>query len=94
MIPGVGKAIKNMDMDDDAFKNIEAIIQSMTPIERDNPTVLNGSRRRRIANGSGTTVQEVNQLIKQFDETRKIMKMASSGKNLKRMMNNLTAAKR
>ncbi|MFP4060237.1 MAG: signal recognition particle protein [Bacteroidales bacterium] len=87
MIPGVGKAIKNLDIDDDAFKGIEAIIHSMTPQERENPQVLNGSRRKRIANGSGTSIQEVNRLIKQFDETRKMMKMMSGGgKNLARMM--------
>ena len=87
MIPGVGKAIKNLDIDDDAFKGIEAIIHSMTPEERENPTVLNGSRRKRIADGSGTTIQEVNRLVKQFDETRKMMKMMSGGgKNLARMM--------
>jgi signal recognition particle subunit SRP54 len=86
MIPGVGKALKNLDMDDDAFKGIEAIIHSMTPEERSNPNVLNGSRRKRIANGSGTTIQEVNRLIKQFGETRKMMKMMSGGKNLSRLM--------
>ncbi|MFO7616625.1 MAG: signal recognition particle protein [Bacteroidales bacterium] len=89
MIPGMGKALKDVEMDDDSFKSIEAIIQSMTPEERENPTVLNGSRRKRIALGSGTTVQEVNQLVKQFDETRKMMKMAATGKNLSRMMGNL-----
>lgn len=88
MIPGMGKMLKKIDIDDDAFKGIEAIIQSMTPEERNNPTVLNGSRRKRIADGSGTTVQEVNKLIKQFDETRKMMKMMSSGKG-KNMMQNL-----
>ncbi|MEN8120377.1 MAG: signal recognition particle protein [Bacteroidota bacterium] len=86
MIPGVGKAIKNMDIDDDAFKGIEAIIQSMTPLEREKPSVINGSRRKRIAAGSGNSIQEINRLIKQFDETRKMMKMMSGGKNLSRMM--------
>lgn len=86
MIPGVGKAMKNLDMDDDAFKGIEAIIHSMTPDERSNPTILNGSRRKRIAIGSGTTIQEVNRLIKQFGETRKMMKMMSGGKNMSKMM--------
>ncbi len=86
MIPGVGKAMKNLDMDDDAFKGIEAIIHSMTPGERSNPTILNGNRRKRIAFGSGTTIQEVNRLIKQFGETRKMMKMMSGGKNLSKMM--------
>ncbi len=91
MIPGVGKAIKDMDIDDDAFKGIEAIIKSMTPVERDNPTILNGSRRKRIATGSGTNIQEVNRLIKQFDDTRKMMKMmsGSKGKNMARMMGNM-----
>lgn len=86
MIPGVGKAIKNMDIDDDAFKGIEAIIFSMTHEERENPQIMNGSRRKRIATGSGTSVQEVNRLLKQFDETRKMMKVMQSGKNLSRMM--------
>jgi signal recognition particle subunit SRP54 len=86
MIPGMGKALKDVDMDDDSFKSIEAIIQSMTLEERENPTILNGSRRKRIALGSGTTVQEVNQLVKQFDETKKMMKIAATGKNLARMM--------
>lgn len=86
MIPGVGKAMKNLDIDDDAFKGIEAIIHSMTPEERSNPTILNGSRRKRIANGSGTTIQEVNRLIKQFGETKKMMKMMSGNKNMSRMM--------
>jgi signal recognition particle subunit SRP54 len=80
MIPGIGKAIKNIDIDDNAFKNIEAIIFSMTVKERTNPAILNGSRRQRIAKGSGTTVQEVNKLIKQFDETRKMMKMLTTAK--------------
>ena len=80
MIPGVGKALKNIDIDDNAFKSIEAIIYSMTPGERSNPAVLNGSRRQRIAKGSGTTVQEVNKLIKQFDETRKMMRMITTAK--------------
>ncbi|MDR1408432.1 MAG: signal recognition particle protein [Tannerella sp.] len=80
MIPGVGKALKNVDINDDAFKNIEAIIHSMTPSERTNPAILNGSRRQRIALGSGTTVQDVNKLIRQFDETRKMMKMVTTAK--------------
>lgn len=79
MIPGVGKQIKDLDIDDDAFKGIEAIIRSMTPQERTNPEILNGSRRARIAKGSGTNVQEVNKLLKQFDETRKMMRMMTSG---------------
>jgi len=83
MIPGMGKAMKNMDMDDDAFKGIEAIINSMTPDERSNPAMLNGSRRKRIADGSGTTVPEVNRLVKQFDETKKMMKMMTAGKKMR-----------
>ena len=79
MIPGVGKAIKNLDISDDAFKEIEAIIMSMTPEERENPQIINGSRRRRIADGSGSNVAIVNRLLKQFEETRKIMKMMSGG---------------
>jgi signal recognition particle subunit SRP54 len=82
MIPGLGKAMKDIDIDDDAFKHIEAIIFSMTPVEREDPSVLNGPRRKRIADGSGTTVQEVNRLLKQFDETRKMMKMVSQGKRI------------
>jgi signal recognition particle protein len=80
MIPGVGKALKDVDIDDDAFKGIEAIIYSMTPKERSNPEILTGSRRQRIANGSGTSVQEVNKLVKQFDETRKMMRMLTNAK--------------
>ncbi|WP_321290343.1 signal recognition particle protein [uncultured Sunxiuqinia sp.] len=91
MIPGMGKAMKNMDIDDDAFKHIEAIIHSMTTAERNDPSLLNGSRRKRIANGSGTDIQEVNRLIKQFAETRKMMKMVSQGKNMGRMMGNMRA---
>jgi len=88
MIPGVGKAIKDMDIDDDAFKGVEAIIFSMTPTEREDPAILNGSRRKRIADGSGTSIQEVNRLIKQFEDTRKMMKMMGNGgaKNMARMM--------
>ena len=79
MIPGVGKQLKDIDIDDNAFKNIEAIINSMTPHERSHPDVLNQSRRLRIAKGSGTNIQEVNRLIKQFDQMRKMMKMVSGG---------------
>lgn len=86
MIPGVGKAIKNIDIDDNAFKSIEAIINSMTPKERTNPEILNGSRRQRIAKGSGTNIQEVNRLLKQFDQTRKMMKMVTGSKMGKMMM--------
>jgi len=80
MIPGVGKAIKDMDIDDNAFKGIEAIILSMTPKERSAPELLNTSRRQRIARGSGTNIQEVNRLVKQFDQTRKMMKMVTGSK--------------
>ncbi len=86
MIPGVGKALKNIDVDENAFKGIEAIIYSMTPQERTNPSILNGSRRQRIAAGSGTSVQDVNKLIKQFDETRKMMRMITTVKPGSRMM--------
>ncbi|WP_321296409.1 signal recognition particle protein [Marinifilum fragile] len=89
MIPGVGKALKNIDIDDDAFKGVEAIIFSMTPAEREDPKLINGSRRKRIADGSGSTIQDVNRLIKQFDETRKLMKMMSKGGNMSRMMGNM-----
>jgi len=73
MIPGLGKAIKDIDIDDNAFKSIEAIIHSMTPAERENPEIINGSRRKRIADGSGTSVAEVNRILKQFDDTKKVM---------------------
>ena len=91
MIPGMGKALKNVDIDDDAFKGIEAIIYSMTPAERENPKIIDGSRRRRIAAGAGTEVREVNQLLKQFAETSKMMKMMSGGggKNMMNMMNKM-----
>ena len=85
MIPGVGKAIKDVDIDDNAFKGIEAIIQSMTPKERSNPEILNNSRKMRIAKGSGTDIQEVNRLMKQFDQTRKMMKMVTGSKMGKMM---------
>ncbi len=86
MIPGVGKALSKMDIDEDAFKGIEAIIKSMTPEERSNPKVINGSRRKRIADGSGTTVQDVNRLLKQFDETRRMMQMMTDKNNARKMM--------
>ena len=85
MIPGVGKALKDVDIDDDAFKGIEAIILSMTPHERQHPEVLNQSRKNRIAKGSGTTIQEVNRLVKQFDQTRKMMRMVTGSKMGKMM---------
>ena len=87
MIPGVGKSIKDLDIDDNAFKGIEAIIQSMTPHERSHPEVLNQSRKMRIAKGSGTDIQEVNRLIKQFDQTRKMMKMVAGGSKMGMMKN-------
>ncbi len=89
MIPGVGKAMKNVDIDDDAFKGIEAIIQSMTPYERENPKSLTGSRRKRIAGGSGTSIQEVNRLIKQFDQTSKMMRMMGDKTKMAKMMKNM-----
>ena len=85
MIPGVGKAIKDIDIDDNAFKNIEAIIQSMTPKERTHPECLNTSRRMRLAKGSGTSIQEVNRLIKQFDQTRKMMKLVTDKSKMQQM---------
>ncbi len=88
MIPGAGKALKNMDISDDAFKPIEAIILSMTPEERSNPKILNHSRKQRIAKGSGRSIEEVNKLIKQFEETAKMMKMFGNKQNLANMMKN------
>ena len=92
MIPGVGKAIKDVDIDDNAFMSIEAIIRSMTPKERTNPEILNTSRRQRIAKGSGTNIQEVNKLIKQFDQTRKMMKMVT-GNQMAGMMSHMKGMK-
>ncbi|NOQ75970.1 MAG: signal recognition particle protein [Crocinitomix sp.] len=92
MIPGMGKAMKNVEVDDDAFKGIEAIIQSMTPRERGEPSLLNGSRKKRIAAGSGTSIQEVNKLIKQFSETKKVMHMMSNKKNMANMMRQMKGA--
>ena len=89
MIPGIGKAIKDVDINEDAFKYIEAIIQSMTPAERSNPDIINGSRRQRIANGSGRGIQEVNKLLKQFEETRKMMRMMGNKDQMKKMMANV-----
>src|SRR5699024_881850 len=91
MIPGAGKMLKNVDIDDDAFKGIEAIIQSMTPEERATPKIINSSRKKRISKGAGTTVHEVNQLIKQFDQMSKMMKMMQGGgrKKLMQMMQGL-----
>ena len=92
MIPGVGKAIKDIDIDDNAFNGIEAIIRSMTPKERTNPEILNTSRKNRIAKGSGTSIQEVNRLIKQFDQTRKMMKMVT-GNQMASMMSRMKGMK-
>jgi signal recognition particle subunit SRP54 len=89
MIPGVGKAVKNMDIDDNAFKGIEAIIFSMTPEERGKPEILNGSRRQRLAKGSGQGIQEVNKLLKQFEDTRKMMRMMSDKNAMGKMMRNM-----
>lgn len=88
MIPGVGKAMKDIDVDNDSFKSIEAIIHSMTPKERSDPSLLSGNRRKRLAAGSGTNIQEVNKLVKQFEDMRKMMKMFSGG-NAKNMMRNM-----
>ncbi|MBR5955231.1 MAG: signal recognition particle protein [Bacteroidales bacterium] len=85
MIPGVGKALKDVDMDNSSFKGVEAIIMSMTPYEREHPEVINGSRRKRIADGSGTSVVEVNRLLKQFESTRKVMKTAMTGNLMQKM---------
>jgi signal recognition particle subunit SRP54 len=92
MMPGMGKALKNVDIDDDAFKYIEAIIYSMTPEERSNPKLINGTRRKRLADGSGTSVQEVNKLMKQFTETSKMMKLFGNKQNLAKMMRNMPKA--
>ena len=91
MIPGAGKMLKDVDVDDDAFKHIEAIIQSMTPLERSNPSLINSSRKKRIGDGSGTSVQEVNKLMKQFTQMSKMMKMmqGSKGRNMMQMMKNM-----
>jgi signal recognition particle subunit SRP54 len=89
MIPGVGKAIKDIDIDDDAFKGIEAIIYSMTPAERVKPDIINGTRRKRIADGSGTSVQEVNKLIKQFEDTRKMMRLMNDKSKMAQMMKSM-----
>ena len=91
MIPGMGKALKDVEIDDNAFKGITAIIHSMTPYERSHPDVLNQSRRMRIAKGSGTNIQEVNRLIKQFDQTRKMMKMVTDQSRMGMMMKGMKA---
>lgn len=94
LIPGMGKALKNIDFQDDSFKHIEAIIYSMTHKERENPSLLNGSRRKRIAEGSGTNIQEVNRLLKQFAETSKMMKAVAQGKNIQKMMAGMQGQRR
>lgn len=94
MIPGMGKALKDVDIDDDAFKQVEAIIGSMTPQERSNPQLINGSRRKRIAEGSGSSIQDVNRLLKQFEESRKMMRMFSNKGAMKNMMRNNPLARR
>lgn len=93
MIPGVGKALKDVDIDNSSFKGVEAIILAMTPAERENPAIINGSRRKRIADGSGTTIADVNRLLKQFEGTRKVMKSVASG-GMKNMMKNARKMKR
>lgn len=93
MIPGVGKAVKDLDIDDNAFKSVEAIIYSMTPKERSNPDIINNSRRQRIAKGSGTSIQEVNRILKQFDQTRKMMHQMS-GNRMQQLMRNAKMPRR
>ena len=94
MIPGVGKAIRDIEIDNDAFKGIEAIIMSMTPYEREHPEIINGSRRQRIAKGSGTSAQDVNRLLKQFEDMRKMMRAATTMRNPMKMMQQMRKAKR
>jgi signal recognition particle subunit SRP54 len=92
MIPGMGKALKGVDIDDDAFNGIEAIIKSMTNHERENPHVINGSRRQRIATGSGSSVNDVNKLLKQFEDMRKMMRMMNDKSKMSQMMNAMKGA--
>ncbi len=94
MIPGMSKAMKGVEIEDDAFKGVEAIIQSMTPAEKEKPELLNGARRKRIARGSGTSVQDVNKLIKQFEDMRKMMKMMGNKRNMMNMMRQMKGAGR
>lgn len=94
MIPGVGKAIKDIDIDDDAFKHIEAIIHSMTPDEREHPEIINGNRKNRIAKGSGRNIQEVNRLMKQFEDTRKMMRIMQDKGQMAKMMRNMPKMKK
>jgi signal recognition particle subunit SRP54 len=89
MIPGVGKMMKDIDIDDDAFKGVEAIIHSMTPQERAEPALLNGRRKERVAKGSGTSIQDVNKLMKQFDDMRKMMKLMGNKQNMEKLMQNM-----
>ncbi|HCY45892.1 MAG TPA: signal recognition particle protein, partial [Flavobacteriales bacterium] len=93
MIPGMGKALKNVDIDDDAFKGIESIIQSMTNAERTTPELIDVSRKKRIARGSGTSVEDVNKLLKQFQETKKMMKLMSNKQNMKGLMKSMGGMK-
>jgi signal recognition particle subunit SRP54 len=93
MIPGVGKAMKDVEINEDAFKHIEAIIQSMTPQERKNPGVLNGQRKIRISKGSGRSIDEVNRLIKQFDQTKQMMKMMTNKTQMMQMMKQMKGAR-
>jgi signal recognition particle subunit SRP54 len=94
MIPGANKALKGIDIDENAFKSVEAIILSMTPKERENPEIINGSRRQRIAKGSGTSIQEVNKLLKQFEETRKMMRIMSDKDKMLKLMRNMPNMRR
>jgi signal recognition particle subunit SRP54 len=94
MIPGVGKAIKDVDIDNKSFDKIEAIIKSMTPKERENPSLMNGNRRKRIADGSGSNIQEVNRLMKQFDDMRKMMKAVSNPAKMAGMMKAMQGVRR
>ena len=94
MIPGMGKAVRDIDISNDSFKHIEAIIRAMTMGERDNPAIISGSRRQRIANGSGTSIQEVNKLMKQFEEMKKMMRMMSNKDQAAKMMRNMPGMRR
>ena len=94
MIPGMGKAIRDVDIDDDAFKGIEAIIQSMTNEERTKPDLIDSSRKKRIAKGSGSSIEDVNKLLKQFQETKKMMKLMSNKQNMKGLMNSMKGMRR
>jgi signal recognition particle subunit SRP54 len=93
MIPGMGKTLKNVDIDDDAFKGIESIIQSMTNAERTTPELIDNSRKKRIARGSGKSVEDVNKLLKQFQETKKMMKLMSNKQNMKSLMKSMGGMK-